>query len=331
MEKLGMRPSSAWYIYKGSTPLINSMLSIKYLLSKEDIYNNPLYPNIDNINGINVYENPYQLPLGFVVNDDIKDWDMTPENVFLIQNDFVKRAAGIGRDVLIPLEVEDVKFENVAVNKKSDGRYGFNLPNPSVSGLAEFTVKNPEKRLVYLYIKSRQVEYIWFIKDGKSEGHNIRYYPYIIDTQYFDSSEIIDISVRFENDASGDFSIYACYFDEDAFFDVFKALSAQPLVIDTFTDTHITGKVNSGRGGVLFTSIPFDRGWSVVVDGESRPPENIADGFISVSLPPGEHDIAFSYTPVNFIAGVAISLLSIILLVAVTILGARGREKQVNC
>jgi uncharacterized membrane protein YfhO len=330
MEKLGMRPSSAWYIYKGSTPLINSMLSIRYLLDDEDVYENRLYPNVDMINGINVYENPYQLPLGFVVNERVKDWDLTSENVFLIQNDFVKKAAGIEKDLLTPLEIVDKSFENLEITDREDARYKYSLLNPSARGMVNFSIENPDRKLVYLYLKSRQVNYVWYIKNGESEGHDIRYYPYIIDTQYYGDSDSIEISLRVDDDRSGEFSVYAYGFNEEVFYETYEELAARPLTLYSFGDTRLLGSVDAGEGGVLFTSIPFDKGWSVKVNGQQRPLSSIADGLISIDLTPGLHAIEFSFTPQGFREGLIATALSLVVLVVVVIIGWRRRKIQIR-
>jgi len=167
------------------------------------------------------------------------------------------------------------------------------------------------------------VDYIWYIKGNQSEGHNIKFYPYIIDMQYFGDVDEIELSLKFEEHASGEFEMYAYYMDTDAFMDAYEILNSRPLVLESFTDTKITGSIQADRPGVLFTSIPFDRGWSVRLNGDKIAPEDIelfGEGFITVTLRPGVHKVEFSYMPENFLLGLLISICSVFIISAIILL-----------
>ena len=45
----------------------------------------------------------------------------------------------------------------------------------------------------------------------------------------------------------------------------------------------------------MYTSIPYDEGWSLKVDGEEYDYFKILNGLIGVKLQPGEHKIEFKY------------------------------------
>ena len=394
MGKLGFRPSSAWYIYKGSTPVINSLLSLRYLLSKEDTYDNPLYPHVGEFDGVNVYENPYCLPLGFFTDRDLLNLSMKQPDVFKIQNDFIRRSVGAGTgavaggvagaagagsgagsgggavtvdgadipDVLYPAKVELSSTRNSEITGQSGNLYQFRLLNPTEAGFINFTIKNETRAgaayateasaagtagmadvagaagatggarqaPLYLYIQSRQIDYVWYIKNGQSEGHNIKYYPYIIDTQYFGDAGEIEISLKAEDNTSGSFEIYAYYFDEDAFKKAYDILDAKPFTLDYFSDARLSGSITADRGGLLFTTIPYDRGWGVWLDGAKLPPERIAlalGGFLSVYIGPGAHRVEFAYTPPLFTAGLAISLFCTALLAALLISNHSAKKR----
>ena len=76
----------------------------------------------------------------------------------------------------------------------------------------------------------------------------------------------------------------------------------------------------------MYTSIPYDEGWKITVDGKSTPAESIkadavADGaLIALRLNPGRHSISFCYATPGFISGVLISLAAALLLAGATVL-----------
>ena len=339
MGKLGLRPSSAWYIYKGSTPVINSMFSIRYLLTWDDFYDNPLYPKVGEVNGIHIYENPYALPLGFFAERDVLHLSVKQPNVFRIQNDFLRRGAGTGiPEVMRPVDVVHKESKNTEITSQSGSLYNFRVLDTAEPGYVNFTISpvpgenyGGRERPLYLYVQSRQIDYIWYIKGNRSEGHSIKYYPYIIDMQYFgDTDGDIEISLKAEENTSGSFEIYACYFDEGAFMEAFDTLSSNPFIIESFTDTKITGVIHTDRPGTLFTTIPYDRGWSVRLDGARLSRDRIelvGDGFIAVNIGSGTHEVEFTYMPEGFLAGLAITIFSAVALTALILF---FRQKKID-
>jgi uncharacterized membrane protein YfhO len=188
------------------------------------------------------------------------------------------------------------------------------------------------QRPLYLYIQSRQIDYTRYIKGNNSEGHDIQYYPYIIDTQYFgDTDGDIEISLKIEESVSGSVEIHAAYFDEEAFAEAYEILNSRPLQIDSFRNTKFTGTIRADRLGVLFTTVPYDRGWSVKLDGVKLKPgdiERVGEGFIAVNIGAGTHKVEFSFMPEGFVLGLIVSLLSIAVLCAIIMRAEASYEKN---
>ncbi len=58
---------------------------------------------------------------------------------------------------------------------------------------------------------------------------------------------------------------------------------------------------------MLFTSIPFEKGWTAKVDGQKTEIVSYQDAFISIPLSAGEHTIELSFTPPGWKAGLLAS------------------------
>ncbi len=78
----------------------------------------------------------------------------------------------------------------------------------------------------------------------------------------------------------------------------------------------MNGEIEAGQPGVLFTSIPYDKGWTLKVDGIKQEPGKIFDTFLSVDIPAGRHIIEMSYEPEGLRAGAAVTAFSILCLLA---------------
>ncbi len=131
------------------------------------------------------------------------------------------------------------------------------------------------------------------------------------------------------------------YLDEDAFTEDINKLKERQWNLDMSktNDRYLVGDVDAQDGEILMTTIPYEPGWEVEVDGEpisnlvqeKKNPdtgkitlENKADAvgqivvlgtMIGVRLPAGHHTVSMKYTPPGFNLGVFTLILGIIILV----------------
>ena len=64
------------------------------------------------------------------------------------------------------------------------------------------------------------------------------------------------------------------------------------------------------EGQTVMTSIPYDTGWTVRVDGRKTEAGKFAGTFLAVEVPAGEHEISFSYVSPGFYAGLSLFVLA---------------------
>ncbi|MEF9919521.1 MAG: YfhO family protein [Erysipelotrichaceae bacterium] len=81
-----------------------------------------------------------------------------------------------------------------------------------------------------------------------------------------------------------------------------------------FTNDNIKTEINSELGGLMFTSIPYDKGWHIFVDGEKIEYERVNFGFIGFHISPGYHEIEFKYKTPYLKEGSIITVTALILL-----------------
>ena len=126
------------------------------------------------------------------------------------------------------------------------------------------------------------------------------------------------------------------YLDEEAFTEDINKLKQNEWVLDTekSNDRYLVGDVDAQEGQILMTSIPYEPGWKVQVDGKTVDSlvvnQKNADGtttlsnadgdtgeiillnaLIGIKLPAGHHTVSMKYTPPGFNAGVFTLILGI--------------------
>ena len=114
----------------------------------------------------------------------------------------------------------------------------------------------------------------------------------------------------------------------DKFEKAYSELRKGKLDIIDYYDGYLNGKVNVDKDKtVLYTSIPYDDGWSVSVDGKEVEPVKLLDSIMGVELSEGEHNIVFKYRTPGLVAGIGVSCVSVIVFVYMIY---RNRNKNLN-
>ena len=81
----------------------------------------------------------------------------------------------------------------------------------------------------------------------------------------------------------------------------------------------ITGTITTKSDSYLVVNIPYDKGWSIYVDGEKRVPDKANVMFMGTPLFEGTHDIKLKYHTPGLLPGILLSLAGIMILIILTI------------
>lgn len=73
----------------------------------------------------------------------------------------------------------------------------------------------------------------------------------------------------------------------------------------------------------MMTSIPYDPGWKIFVDGVETDITEVKDTFLGVELTPGTHTIELRFMPQGLVLGGLITVLSLLMLLAIWLITRR--------
>ncbi|MCX6250310.1 MAG: YfhO family protein [Bacteroidetes bacterium] len=90
-------------------------------------------------------------------------------------------------------------------------------------------------------------------------------------------------------------------------------LRTDTLSTTQFHENHILGSITIRTPGLLFFSIPFDKGWRALVDGKRVEPVLCNIGFTGLMLERGKHSIELQFIPRYFSLSMVFSIVGIIL------------------
>ncbi len=282
-DKIGMEARTNKNGYIGVTSLMNDVFGIRYVLSSNG-KGDRLYQmeKIDSDGNLSLYKNDNALPIGFMVNPELRYWDTSAGTPAEVQNKFVNLATGQEDIFTLDRTIDVVDGES-------------------------YDIKVPENKQVYIYLPSRVSSITVTTPEYTKTYTTYTDHMYVINR--LGDSDIAQVKIDLnEGQAGQQLYVYTC--PDAAEEEVVSALAESPLNAEV-VGNKLTGTVNAKKDGILMITIPWDQNWEVEVDGEAVTPLKIGSCLTGIELKAGEHQIRMKYTPGGFYKGLLLSLLSL--------------------
>lgn len=302
------------YTYNTQTPVYNMMHSIKYLI-KADSSLTPDQRYYDHIfsteNGnTQVYQNKYWLPIAYAAGQELNEWEPEEGDPFKAQGDYFAAATGYS-GVFTEMDYLNTSFDGMSGDEViSNGTFWFSKSSADDAyGNVEIVMTPKRSGNAYLYVTSPDIESIEINSKNMSSFTQPITEPYILDLGYCEEGEeisvIIDCSTLETSETYAE--IYAYTVNDDILNVGYDVLSSSSLNIESYSDTKIKGTINVEENSVLYTSIPYDDGWRILIDGEPAETYKVGGAMLAASIKPGEHTVELKYSPKGLKTGIIIS------------------------
>lgn len=293
----GIKTKRNFYYYTSLNPIFEMLTGIEYIQGRMKTNDYKVMSSII-MNGVEIYtfKNNRALSLGYMVSNKLKNF--SSENSGIIYQ----------QDLLNSMLDNNVNYYVKLNNKKID----------DLEYKVLIDIESP-----YLYIIGPQIISIndkeltrddaIYINDGDGGGYNILY------NQYIDNSIILEFREEPDN-------IDVYYIDINEINKFYNEISKNQLKIIENSGNYIKGEIVNEDSGILFTTIPYEKGWTIKVNGEKVEYFKIVDGFIGIEINEGKNTIEFQYIIYGFIPSIFVSIFSFGCLVIYKIL----RKKKEN-
>lgn len=309
LDRMGYRQNGETYCIVNTSVLgADSLLGVKYVMSKFPVNGLILRDDISEINGKQVYENPYALPFAFVYEKDPEtgaiENDMNP---FEYQNAVYRLLSGTDHaEIYFPLKYE--------ASNREDGSLMYEVEIPSghysVYGNLPWDVKykgtvdvNGAYQTGYAMWASPSVFYIPSDQNRKEEG------------DVFQNNQCTITVMADQNlSSNGKEQFYAL--DLDRFKEVTDILKRKECSEAKVENGHVLVRAEGiGKNSHLFLSIPDDDSWDIMCNGKHIEPELIGDCLLSIPLSEGNNAIEMIYHVKFLNAGIVSTLIGFFLLI----------------
>ena len=377
LQKMGYASQSHWSHYLGGTPVNDSLLGLKYIISDKDVYGNYYEPYIvDQLNGLTAYYNPYALSIAYGVDDALldfklgfaeeakknadeeegeasfigKSFDKVKEKLnellgieeslagLKYEDDYVspfERLNGIVTAMLgaeekvqvfqpITVEKGNLHLINV-VQDRIFREYCYTKKNPNgPDPMISYTLHVPVSGEIYFYMPT---DYPFEVKlelydpeqgpipveIGHFNGHDT---TRIISLGYHEEGKMIALDITLLHDYLYVIKDQPCFYyvDYPVFEEAMSTLAKDQLIVSDYTEDEIHGSFTASKASeTVLTTIPFDKGWKIYVDGNEVEPIKALGALIAFKIDgeAGEvHEISLIYQPHTHTVGMTISLIS---------------------
>lgn len=321
MEHIGVEgaPDKNRFNYNQTDPVTNAMLNIRYLIGKNLPIDDSDFKQIAKSGNSRLYESIYPLSIGYMTADTIRTWNYEQENPFMVLDDYV-RAVTQNKYTSVFTEIEpvDVSAANIELSSTGDGMWDSTLKNETKKSKTILTYQAQQTGKQYLFIEADDADAITVSQEKKDDKIEIRNdCGSIVNLGEMDSGTEFTVTIEYKEGKGGSVVSHVCTMDEAVWQDAYKMLSASMLDVTDYGDSCLKGTIDVQEDGVFVTSVPYEAGWKLKVDGHIREINELIGGaWISTSLSAGEHQIELSFRPPGLIAGLLITLASIGLLIA---------------
>lgn len=363
LSYLGIRHFNMRSSYYDSVPAAtDSLLGLKYIISKEDLEREKGYEHLVDIGRWTLYQNPIALSVAMLGDSRIEtvETDLTDvfdninqvysaltgkqECVFIEENSISFSAHNIitsaaltqgeaaqivaARDLSLSSSESDAVQDNEDASESSDifeeyKTRGSLTEEPENSNYIMFTWVADRDGTVYTYNRS-----------GVTEGFGSPL-PAVDCLGYYHKGETVTGYLPMENslvtqylleEVAGRFR--AAYADNDTLVSLIEIIRERPATIEKLTDSHLRGEFTAEAGQKLILTIPYDEGWTCYIDGKETEINKVLGVFMAVDAPEGTHSYEMKFVPTGLRMGTGLSATALLTTLAYIPIDSRRRKKK---
>lgn len=301
--------------------LFNILSGSKYLVNSGN--DNLIgYTPYKQVNGLSIYKNEDVLPL-FYVNSNLISYDEYSKLSYPYNTDVLLKYVVVGKDSNIvpvskikPIKVDYSRFNANSINYvEDDGVYKFYVPSKKI--ISYKLNKKDYGKLIYVRFKmnvSDKNNDVYISINGENNKLTVDGWKYHNGNYIFDylinEKDIKELNIKFSKGYYEISNIELYSLDYEDVSNVRDSIIV-PEDIKIEKDKAII-KVNNKESGYLVSSIPYDNGFKILVDGKDSKVEKVNTAFVGTYLESGDHIIEIEYEAPFKKVSIVISFVAIV-------------------
>ena len=325
--------------YFSGNEVIDSILGIKYVIgdgpNEDGTMNNHVSGLYDKTyvsdGNMYIYKNPYALPIAYAVDDKIKD--STVDNDIISPFEYLETLMGnmVGKSIVNIFDSCNYRVYSTNNCKEVNGVTSteFRRTDDSKSASFTYTVTATHDGSIYMFLPTPYSTIAKVYVNDYCLGDlfsNDSYRIYNIGN--YEVGDTIRVRFVYNHYRMFFYNDYPYFVqvDKDSIKAVTDTIKQGGLNVTKHSDTRIEGTLTTNEYKTVLTTIPYDEGWKVYVDGKRVDTFKAVETFVGFEVGEGEHTIVMKYQPTIFYIGVCTSILGVVLFILLIKLDKRKRE-----
>lgn len=338
MKNIGTPSGSGFIEYSNGTLVTDSLLGMKYYFGKDQtlgVQNNKNilqassarsdlsnYKEISHDQQATVLYNKNYLPIGYAASAQALTVNSKEKNPAQYQSNIIAGLTG----------KKDYKRLFHAESFSSTSFQNTNIPW-KINNAKLRKIDKSKSAFFHLFIKLKTNDSYYLRLDSTLDAKNVKIIlngqelqqsrPYngsvLTNIANHNKGQTLDLELQMNKDSLDlkDFQIYRL--NGSKLSKAIKGLKQGQLKLTHHTARSFDGVVNNTKDGrILNTSIPYSRGWHVSVNGNSVKTYKVFNTFMAIKLPKGVSRISIAYWPPLLNLGIAISILTLVVIFTFT-------------
>lgn len=316
LHDMGYTSTSHWSSYHGgSTPVNDALLGIKYVISSDDMSED--HERAYTVGDFSAWLNLYALSLAYGVSSDINEVNADSyETPMDYMNALITAMLGEEEtvQVFVPVELSAATTSGQCNSSFIAGHYKYAKQTEDAAAMVFYTLETPVDGKLYFYVPSDYQREVTVKVNGKDiDTFNGSNNGKIVTLGSFEENNAVNLTLSLQNVdlyiKKGYNMVY--YIDWDVFTDAMTRLGRCQYQISDYTDSHFEGTISTSTDQqTILTTIPYDAGWRVYVDGERVETYETLDALTAFTISSaGEHELTMRYLPNAFVLGLTVTLI----------------------
>ena len=282
------------------------------------------------------YENPYALGLGVVCDQHINSILLNDSNPFENQNIIYNTLASVTdeyTEYFTRIEPYGEDSENLSTALLTDGHTKYYATDDTWGEChIDYLVKMDKESYLYMYLPTsyerscnvwvqNEDEYIEGYEEMSFAGQFFEGDNYaVMNLGKYNAGDKIRVRITIANDDNEAYWLDTLFYSFDK--DQFEAATAQlqkgSWNVTEHEGNYVEGTVTSDQENqVLFTTIPYENGWTVKVNGKKVETGVALGSLMTIPLEQGENVITMEFSPGYLKLAVIISIFGLLILVCI--------------
>lgn len=361
LKQLGFASREHYTRYDGATVLTDDIFGVKYVMAKDG----RTVPYTDTIgiqseaeneaDVITVYRNSDALPMAYLASSDVLslnvdnyaitttemevaaelDTSLTEiEQPFLLQNELARTLAGNAEldDIFKPVTDLEFDSENIRTGSTTDAHHSYRKKDEDDEAWISYDITVHEDGPVYMYLPTKYERETQMYINGEYRSNYFLYENFSIEyLGTYSEGDTFQLKLKLLENAVYFKEAQFYYADMNALAQFSEAMqernSATELTRTSGDTLELT--VNAAEDSVLFTTIPAEEGWTVLIDGKEAKWTTTMDGaLLAVPVSAGEHKIVLDFFPAGMTLGLVLTALGVVMFVLMMVIVWHDKKKQ---